>query len=112
MSQPDPIPEDPTFARYLVQPLRPFPPMAEWVSISERELRTTFRIAIGLEIRSLPQLKGKGASRNRMHLEQAISMFADRVLESLVQSNVVFARGGQGTPTAQSLGSPQNEQAP
>ncbi len=87
----------------MAQPLRPFPPMATWTPIHLDDLRSAFHVAVSLEIRSLAQLKGKGASRNREYLEREVHMFADRLLARFVQGNMVFARGPM-QQTAQTIG--------
>lgn len=79
-----------------IQSLRASPPMAEWVTIDERDLRTSFRVAVTLEIGKLPQLKGKGSLRDTTERDKEIAGFADRLLERLVASNMQFARGPTG----------------
>lgn len=86
-------------------PLRPFPPMTEWLPISERDLRTTFSVAVSMQIQSLPQLKGKGAPLDPDRRRHAVAAFAERLLDHLIQSNIVFARGGPGVEPSQSIGS-------
>jgi hypothetical protein len=41
----------------------------------------------------LPQMKGKGAVRDRTRIEAAIKIFADAVAEHIIRSNMFVFRG-------------------
>lgn len=58
-------------------------------------------IAISMEIKSLPQLKGKGKP-NRLEIEREVHAFAERVFKHLTESNMVFARGPGTQPHSNS----------
>jgi hypothetical protein len=56
--------------------------------MTDPELRKSFRIAVGMNLAKLPQLKGKGAVTDRAELDRAIQYFCDGVLDRLALSKI------------------------
>lgn len=58
--------------------------------LTRAEMRTRLHIAVVIHLRWLPQLKGKGASKDRQHNDVMTAEFIDRVLESMFTRNDVW----------------------
>lgn len=64
---------------------------SDYIPVDDAEARKMLRLAIGLHINSLPQLKGKGA-RTNLNMDFVTAHFADKVFDTLM-SNAKLFRG-------------------
>jgi hypothetical protein len=58
--------------------------------IAKPEIMKLMRIAVGLHVHSLPQMKGRGASKDRRQIEGAVDRFADKVATTFLSGKVVM----------------------
>lgn len=62
------------------------------IPVPTPEVVKLLRIAVGLHIQSLPQMKGKGASKDRRQIERAIDRFAENVAATFFYNKVVMQK--------------------
>ena len=66
--------------------------------MTEADVRQQMHLALTMEIHHLPQIKGKGAIKDRQRIETAVRILANYLCDHLLLSNVKFYRGPPAEP--------------